>query len=304
MSGSLLVVESLTHRYGKRTALDHVSFEVAKAEIFGLLGPNGGGKTTLFRILCTLMQPTGGRALMEGGPIDRHRIGVVFQSPSLDKKLTVLENLRHQGHLYGLHGQPLTVRMTELLRRFGLVDRADNLVEELSGGLRRRVELAKGLLHRPELLLLDEPSTGLDPLARRELGDYLDALRRNDGVTVLLTTHLMEEADRCDRLALLDRGRLVALDRPAALKERVGGDVISISAREPEQLREKIQKQFGVQATVVDHALRIERPRAHEFIPDLVEAFPGAIDSVIVGKPTLEDAFIHLTGHKFEEAAE
>ena len=300
MSDSFLVVETLTHRYGERTALDKVSFTVARAEIFGLLGPNGGGKTTLFRILCTLMQPTEGRALMEGGPINRHRIGVVFQSPSLDKKLTVLENLRHQGHLYGLSGPTLATRMTELLARFGLSDRANDLVEKLSGGLRRRVELAKGLLHRPELLLLDEPSTGLDPLARRELSDYLEALRKNDGVTVLLTTHLMEEADRCDRLALLDRGRLVALDRPAALKEQVGGDVISISAREPEQLREKIQKQFGVQATLVDRVLRIERPRAHEFIPGLVEAFPGAIDSVSVGKPTLEDAFIHLTGHRFE----
>ena len=300
MSNPLLVVETLTHRYGERTALDNVSFQVAKGEIFGLLGPNGGGKTTLFRVLCTLMEPTGGRALMDGKPIDRHRIGVVFQSPSLDRKLTVLENLRHQGHLYGLHGPSLAARMTELLRRFGLSDRANELVEKLSGGLRRRVELAKGLLHQPELLLLDEPSTGLDPLARRELGDYLDALRENDGVTALLTTHLMEEADRCDRLALLDRGRLVALDRPAALKERVGGDVISISAQEPERLREEIQKRFGLPATIVDRALRIERPRAHEFIPDLVEAFPGAIDSVSVGKPTLEDAFIHLTGHRFE----
>jgi ABC-2 type transport system ATP-binding protein len=297
----LLTIAGLSHRYGQHTALDNVSFEVARAEIFGLLGPNGGGKTTLFRILCTLMKPTGGRALLEGGPIDRRRIGVVFQSPSLDKKLTVIENLRHQGHLYGLHGPALAARMTELLQRFGLADRANDLVEKLSGGLRRRVELAKGLLHRPELLLLDEPSTGLDPLARRELSDYLDALRRNDGVTVLLTTHLMEEADCCDRLALLDRGRLIALDRPAALKERVGGDVISISARDPEQLRDKIQQRFGVQVTLVDHTLRIERPRAHEFIPDLVEAFPGAIDSVSVGKPTLEDAFIHLTGHRFEE---
>jgi ABC-2 type transport system ATP-binding protein len=303
MSNSLLGVEALTHRYGDRTALDRVSFTVAKAEVFGLLGPNGGGKTTLFRILCTLMKPTEGRALMDGGPIDRHRIGVVFQSPSLDKKLTVVENLRHQGHIYGMHGQPLATRISELLQRFGLADRANDLIEKLSGGLRRRVELAKGLLHRPELLLLDEPSTGLDPLARRELGDYLETLRKNDGVTVVLTTHLMEEADRCDRLALLDRGRLVALDRPAALKEQVGGDVVSISAREPEQLREKIQSRFGVGVAMVDRVLRIERPRAHEFIPELVEAFPGAIDSVSVGKPTLEDVFIHLTGHKFEESS-
>lgn len=299
---ALVVVEALTHRYGERVALDRVSFTVRRGEIFGLLGPNGGGKTTLFRVLCTLMKPGEGRVLMDGGPVDRRRIGVVFQSPSLDKKLTVRENLMHQGHIYGMSGDALRQRMKELLQRFAIADRAGDLVEKLSGGLRRRVELAKGLLHKPELLLLDEPSTGLDPLARRELGDYLATLRANDGVTVLLTTHLMEEADRCDRLALLDRGRLVALDAPAALKEQVGGDVVSVTAREPEQLRGKIEKRFSVKTSLVDHTLRIERPRGHEFIPDLVEAFPGEIDAVSVGKPTLEDVFIHLTGHRFEEA--
>jgi ABC-2 type transport system ATP-binding protein len=301
MSDSLLVVDELTHRYGQRTALDRVSFEVRQGEIFGLLGPNGGGKTTLFRILCTLMKPTEGRVLMNGGAIDRRRIGVVFQSPSLDKKLTVRENLMHQGHLYGMHGQPLASRIAELLRRFGLADRTNDFVEKLSGGLRRRVELAKGLLHKPELLLLDEPSTGLDPLARRELGNYLEELRTNDGVTSLLTTHIMDEADRCDRLALLDRGKLVALDTPQALKERVGGDVINVGSANPGQLREQIEKRFGVKAGVVERTVRIERQRGHEFVPDLVEAFPGEIDSVSVGKPTLEDVFIHLTGHRFEE---
>jgi ABC-2 type transport system ATP-binding protein len=301
MSDTLLVVDELTHRYGERTALDRVSFEVRQGEIFGLLGPNGGGKTTLFRILCTLMKPTEGRVLMNGGAIDRRRIGVVFQSPSLDKKLTVRENLIHQGHLYGLHGQSLTSRIVELLRRFGLADRTNDFVEKLSGGLRRRVELAKGLLHKPGLLLLDEPSTGLDPLARRELGNYLEELRANDGVTSLLTTHIMDEADRCDRLALLDRGKLVALDTPQALKEGVGGDVISVGSANPVQLRDQIEKRFGVKAGVVERTVRIERQRGHEFVPELVEAFPGEIDSVSVGKPTLEDVFIHLTGHRFEE---
>ena len=301
MGNSFLAVEALTHRYGERTALNQVSFEVGKGELFGLLGPNGGGKTTLFRVLCTLMKPTEGRVLMDGGPIDRHRIGVVFQSPSLDKKLTVRENLMHQGHIYGLRGAELQSRIGKLLGRFGLSDRANDFVEKLSGGLRRRVELAKGLLHKPELLLLDEPSTGLDPLARRELGDYLEELCEKDGVTALLTTHIMEEADRCDRLAILDRGRLVALDTPQALKERVGGDVINVGCANPLQLCEQIEKRFGVKASVVEHTVRIERPRGHEFIPDLVEAFPGEIDSVSVGKPTLEDVFIHLTGRRFEE---
>jgi ABC-2 type transport system ATP-binding protein len=293
-----VVVDNLTHRYGERLALDRVSFTVQRGELFGLLGPNGGGKTTLFRILTTLMKPTAGQVLMDGGPMDRHRFGVVFQSPSLDKKLTVAENLRHHGHIYGLSGALLRQRMDELLTRFGLADRRNEFVEKLSGGLRRRVELAKGLLNKPALLLLDEPSTGLDPRARRELGDYLAELRAKDGVTVLLTTHIMEEADRCDRLAILDRGRLVALDKPAALKERVGGDVITV---EPARLREAIEKRFGVKASVVDNTVRIERPRGHEFVPALVEAFPGEINSVSVGKPTLEDVFIHLTGHRFEE---
>jgi ABC-2 type transport system ATP-binding protein len=248
------------------------------------------------------MKPTGGRVLMDGAPIDRRRIGVVFQSPSLDKKLTVEENLRHQGHLYGLRGATLRSKMDELLARFGLADRATERVEKLSGGLRRRVELAKGLLHKPELLLLDEPSTGLDPRVRRELGNYLEELRDKDGMTILLTTHIMEEADHCDRLAILDRGKLVALDSPAALKEQIGGDVVNVGARDPERLRGLIEKKFGVKLTVVDRTLRIERPRGHEFIPELVEAFPGEIDSVSVGKPTLEDVFIHLTGHRFEEA--
>ena len=291
----MIVVENLTHRYGERVALDRVSFTVERGEVFGLLGPNGGGKTTLFRILTTLMKPSEGRVQS----VDRSRFGVVFQSPSLDKKLTVAENLRHHGHIYGLSGAPLRQRMDELLARFNLADRRNDLVEKLSGGLRRRVELAKGLLHKPELLLLDEPSTGLDPLARRELGDYLLQLRDRDGVTVLLTTHIMDEAERCDRLALLDRGKLVALDKPAALKERVGGDVVNVT---PASLKDRIEKRFNVKSNVVDGTVRIEWPKGHEFIPDLIEAFPGEVDSVSVGKPTLDDVFVHFTGHRLEES--
>jgi ABC-2 type transport system ATP-binding protein len=290
MSDSLLVVEALTHRYGERTALSNVSFQVAKGEIFGLLGPNGGGKTTLFRILSTLVAPSEGR-----------RIGVVFQSPSLDRKLTVLENLRHQGHLYNLRGQELQLRIDKLLSRFGMADRKGDLVETLSGGQRRRVELAKGLLHKPQVLLLDEPSTGLDPRVRRELSDYLDHLRDEDGMTVLLTTHLMEEADRCDRLAILDRGQLVALSTPRELKEQIGGDVISIETGQPQPLAEQISKRFGIEARVLDGSVRVERTNGHKFITELVEAFPGQIDAISIHKPTLEDVFVHRTGRRFEE---
>ena len=299
------MIEGLTHRYGDRVALAGVSLAVQRGEIFGLLGPNGGGKTTLFRILSTLLTPSTGIARVCGHDVVaqrnavRRRIGVVFQSPSLDKKLTVLENLRHHGHIFGLHGAPLRQRIAELLQRFGLADRADELTEKLSGGLRRRVEIARGLLHRPELLLLDEPSTGLDPRVRRE--DYLTELRDREDVTVLLTTHIMEEAERCDRLALLDRGQLVALDKPATLKDQVGGDVISIRAHDCDRLRAQIESRFTVKTGIVDRVIRIERTRGHEFVPALVEAFPGEIEAVSVGKPTLEDAFIHLTGHQFED---
>ena len=306
---SVVAIAGLTHRYGDRVALNDVSFTVQRGEIFGLLGPNGGGKTTLFRILSTLMAPSVGNVSVFGHDVVtqrnavRRRIGVVFQSPSLDKKLTVAENLRHHGHIFGLRGAPLRQRMDELMQRFNIADRADDLTEKLSGGLRRRVEIARGLLHRPELLLLDEPSTGLDPRVRREVGDYLAELRDREGVTVLVTTHIMEEAERCDRLALLDRGQLVALDKPAALKDRVGGDVVSIRARDCDRLRAQIESRFAVKAGIVDRVIRIERARGHEFVPALVEAFPGEIEAVSVGKPTLEDAFIHLTGHQFEDAA-
>jgi ABC-2 type transport system ATP-binding protein len=306
MDGPLLAVETLTHRYGERIALNKVSFEVSKGQIFGLLGPNGGGKTTLFRILSTLIKPREGSVRMFGVDIGnnqgeiRRRIGVVFQSPSLDRKLTVLENLRHQGHIYNLRGSELQSRIDELLLRFGMADRRSDIVETLSGGQRRRVELAKGLLHKPQVLLLDEPSTGLDPRVRRELSDYLERLRDEDGMTILLTTHLMEEADRCNRIAILDQGRLVALSTPRQLKEQIGGDVISVETPQPQPLAEQITRRFGAEAKVVEGSVHIERTNGHKFIAELVEAFPGQIDSVSVHKPTLEDVFIRLTGRRFE----
>lgn len=300
-------VEHLTHAYGPRTALQDVSFSVGDGEIFGLLGPNGGGKTTLFRILSTLLIPTEGRACIFGDEVTEHpmavrrRIGVVFQAPSLDQKLTAGENLRHQGHLYGLHGQALSQRMEEMLGRVGLSDRRDELVEKLSGGLRRRLEIAKGLLHRPSLLLLDEPSSGLDAGARRDLRLYLHQLRDHEGVSICLTTHLLDEAESCDRLGILDRGRLVALGTPEALKKKIGGDVIVLETGAPERLCEQIQQRFGGEPIVLDGRVRIERQQGHKFITEVVEAFPGQIDAVSLAKPTLEDVFIQQTGHRFWE---
>ena len=233
----------------------------------------------------------------------RRHIGVVFQSASLDLKLTVAENLRHQGHLYGMSGKGLTVRMAELLDRLGLAERRGERVEKLSGGLRRRVELTRGLLHRPQLLLLHEPSTGLDAGARRDLRVYLRQLCEQDGVTVFLTTHLMDEAESCDRLGILDRGRLIALDTPVALKNKIGGDVLMLETPAPERLREQIEARFGGPVSVVDTSVRLERPHGHRLLAELMEAFPGQIRAVTLAQPTLEDVFVRETGHRFWDDA-
>jgi ABC-2 type transport system ATP-binding protein len=302
----VISVQNLVHRYEERTALNGVSFDVRPAELFGLLGPNGSGKTTLFRILSTLMLPTSGRAIVMGcnaasdAACVRRQIGVVFQAQSVDRKLTAYENLWHQGHLYGLRGKPLKTRASDILARVGLADRAKERVETFSGGMQRRIELAKGLLHHPAVLLLDEPTTGLDPGARRDLWQYLQILRDEEHVSVLVTTHLMEEAERCDRLAILSEGNLVALGTPTELKNEIGGDVILLDAsRDAETLAARIRERFGVDATVMGQQVRLEREGGHRFVPDVVEAFPGEIQAISVSKPALEDVFIHRTGHKF-----
>ena len=316
MNLPIVSIEQLTHRYPGRPApaLDGLSLWVQPGEIFGFLGPNGSGKSTLFRILSTLIPPQQGKVTFNIPdasplilPMDRDQlrshIAVVFQSPSLDKQLTAAENLRHHGHLYGLRGSHLESLIDEMLRLVALHDRPRReRVEQFSGGMRRRVELAKALLTRPRLLLMDEPSTGLDPGARIDLWRHLREFRQSQGVTILLTTHLMEEADHCDRLAILDRGRLAACDTPDALKARIGADVITIQTDDPQTLAASIRERFAVEVEQVDSTLRIERARGHEFIPQLVEAFVGRIRSVSLGKPTLEDVFIHVTGRAFRDA--
>jgi ABC-2 type transport system ATP-binding protein len=304
-SSAAISVQNLVHRYGDQTALDGVSFDVQHAELFGLLGPNGSGKTTTFRILSTLMVPVGGRALILGydaakdpNELRRH-IGVVFQSQSIDEKLTAAENLRHQGHLYGLHGRALTIRIEEMLQRVGLADRAKEKAETFSGGMQRRLELAKGLLHHPSVLLLDEPTTGLDPGARIDLWQYLRILRDQEKVTVIVTTHLMEEAERCDRLAFLNQGKLVALGTPGELKQEIGGDVIVLDAKDAESLADRIRIRFNIEAHVIQNQVRMERKNGHRFITDVVEAFPGEVDAISISKPSLEDVFIRRTGHRF-----
>jgi len=307
-------LRDLSHRYGDRQALQSVSFTVNRGEIFALLGPNGGGKTTLFRILSTQMLPSYGTAMVAGfdvatSPAEvRRRLGVVFQSPSLDGKLTAAENLLHQGNLQGLRGRDLQQRIDYALEAVRLSSRSWERVEKFSGGMQRRVEIAKVLLHEPELLLLDEPSTGLDPNARREIWDHLAQLRDEQGVTSLLTTHLMEEAEKADRVAILHKGRVVAIGTPEKLKATVGGEVLELESADPRRLRSAIAERIGGEPIVIgSNTVRLETstvtgdPGARLLV-DIMEAFPGLVETGRVGRPTLEDVFIRCTGHRFDQA--
>jgi ABC-2 type transport system ATP-binding protein len=295
----------LSHSYGQHLALRDLDLAIEQGEAFAVLGPNGGGKSTLFRVLSTLIRPQRGSVSIFGHDVGREQsavralLGIVFQSPSVDKKLTVFENLRQQAALYGLPKTLFRERATELLGQLGLTDRTRDLVERLSGGLRRRVELAKGMIHRPRLLLMDEPSTGLDPGARVDLWEYLHRLRNTFGVTVVLTTHLLEEAEKADRIAILNEGRLVALDQPAALRARVGGDALMIETRAPEQVAQILLERLQLNSQLVDGRVRLEEPRGHVWVPQIMEACGQLVDAIRVGRPTLEDVFIDLTGHQF-----
>ena len=305
MNDNAITVEDLTHTYGTRCALDNVSFTVARGEIFCLLGPNGSGKTTLFKILSTLMPPTSGNVNILGFDLKtetkavRKLLGVVFQYPGLDIKLTVTENLRHHGHLYGLRGKNLSHRISELLEKFGIDNRENDLVEELSGGLQRRVEIAKAMLHAPRVLLLDEPSSGLDVGVRRQLSDYLSLLAKKENILILLTTHLLDEAELCTRVGILDSGRLVAIGTPDELKSQIGSDVVLIETTNAETLCSAIADRFEVSPILTDNYIRIECEQGHEFVRDVVATFPDEIQAVRFGKPTLEDVFIKLTGNPF-----
>ncbi len=298
-------IRELTHRYGRRVALDGLTLQIEPGEMFAILGPNGCGKTTLFRLLSTSMRLQSGSVAVLGKTLPqqsdqvRRRIGVVFQSPSLDRKLTVGENLRFQAALYGIRGSALVRRQQELLDHLGLADRVREPAEKLSGGLRRRVELAKGMLHRPSLLLLDEPSTGLDPGARTDLWRYLKRLRDEHRVTVVLTTHLLDEAERADRIAIFNQGRLVALDAPEALKASVGGDSITIRGRDAATLCQQLADRFQLAAKVIDGHVRFEHPDGAQILARVMEAFSDRIQSITLGRPSLEDVFIDKTGHRF-----
>jgi len=299
-------VQNLTHKYGDRTALDQVTFSVEPGEVFGFLGPNGGGKTTLFKLLSTAMSKNQGGTISING-VDpeqnpnkvREQLGVVFQSPSLDKKLSVYANLKYQGNLYGLSGADLKARIDQQLERLRLSDRKNDIVETLSGGLKRRVEIAKSLLHNPKLLLLDEPTTGLDPGVRLDVWEILMSLRDRQKMTCLVTTHLIEEAEKCDRVCILNEGKIVALDTPANLKAEIKGEIITITTQDRDTLKDAVFKKFDVSAQVMADKLRIQTSNAEALLPRIKEAFNDEIDSISIARPTLNDVFILKTGHEF-----
>lgn len=298
-------VRQLTHAYGTRTALNETDLRVQRGEIFAVLGPNGSGKTTLFRILSTLLPPQAGKVRVLGhdvgrdAPKVRKLIGVGFQATSLDKKLTVDENLAQQAYLYGIHGRQLRDRRSEVLQRLGITDRRSDFVETLSGGLKRRVDLAKSLLHQPTILLLDEPSTGLDPGARSDLWRYLRGLRETHGMTLMVTTHLLEEADRADRIMIMNEGQVVATGEPGKLRESIGEHSITVESDFPEKLCEQLNRLWNCQATLVGRDVRFPSSDRTNQLPRLIEEFPDLVKSVKLGRPTLEDVFIEKTGHRF-----
>jgi ABC-2 type transport system ATP-binding protein len=308
-SSTAIEVDGLTKRFGDLVAVDAISFEVGRAEIFGFLGPNGAGKTTTISMLCTLLKPTSGRALISGHDIARdaagvrREIGIVFQDTTLDDRLTARENLVFHGELYGMDRQSLERRSAEMLERVGLADRARDQVLTFSGGMKRRLEIARGLMHSPTALFLDEPTVGLDPQTRRSLWEYAQSLRDSEGVTIFLTTHYMDEAEACDRIAIIDHGEVIALDTPAGLKSRLGGDVISVSARDNGALSGEIKDRFDVEPRLVDESVEFTVDRGDVFLPLLFSRLSTPVDTVSVRRPTLDDVFVALTGHQIRESS-
>jgi ABC-2 type transport system ATP-binding protein len=309
---SIIKAEKLVKKFKELTAVDGISFEIEDGEIFGLLGPNGAGKTTTISMLSTMLRPTSGTATVNGFDVIkqeddvRKSIGIVFQDQSLDEELTACENMDFHGRLYRIEKKERQERIERLLKLVGLYDRKDGLVKTFSGGMRRRLEIARGLLHEPKVLFLDEPTLGLDPQTRNHLWEYITKLNHEKGITIILTTHYMEEADRlCGRVAIIDQGKIMAMDTPAKLKERIGGDFITIQAAGSEKLYSKVHRlPFVKHATHHEGTVKINVNNAEKHIAAItgIASKSGiAIDSISIHKPNLEDVFLHFTGKSIRE---
>ena len=301
-------VEGLEKRYGDVHAVRGVSFDVHAGETFGFLGPNGAGKSTTINMLCTLARPTAGSATVAGYDVVKERddvrreIGLVFQDMTLDTYLSAAQNLRFHGQLYGVPAKELDVRMRQVMELVGLWERKDKDVATFSGGMKRRLEIARGLLHSPRVLFLDEPTVGLDPQTRASIWEYLDQLRRQEDLTIFLTTHYMDEAENCDRIAIMDAGQIVALDTPQALKAAIGTDRVRIDTADPAAAAAAITREFGIESTLTASGLELRVADGERFVPRLLAGIGVPVSSVSVARPTLDDVFMTYTGRTIRDA--
>lgn len=308
MKSWVIEAENLTRRYGDFVAVDQVNLTVKEGEVFGFLGPNGAGKTTTIHMLCTLLRPTSGAARVAGydvvsqGAWVRKNIGLVFQEPTLDENLTAAENLHFHGIIYGVKKAKLSSRIEEVLRLAMLWDRRNELVKSYSGGMKRRLEIARGLLHMPRVLFLDEPTIGLDPQTRKYMWEYIHQARLQEGTTVFMTTHYMDEAENCDRIAIIDRGRIVAKGTPKELRSLVGGDIVEIQSPRSQELACEVAEILGVKVEAGNGLVRFEVPEAEKALPRLLEKLPREwVTSVGYKRPSLDDVFIKLTGRAIRD---
>jgi len=303
----IIEVDNLSKQFGEIKAVDGVSFKVEEGEVFGFLGPNGAGKTTTINMLCTLLRPTSGQARVAGLDVIkdkndvRRAIGLVFQETTLDDYLTAEQNILFHALAYAVPSEVRKQRTKELLTLMELWERRKSKIRTYSGGMKRRLEIARGLVHLPRVLFLDEPTLGLDPQTRNRIWDYILDLREKQGLTIFLTTHYMDEAEHSDRIAVIDHGKIVALNTPDSLKDQVGGDVLTISSDNNELVEDELRDKYGLVPEVNNGTVSVRVPGGEEFLPQFVRAYEGTLQSIGLRRPTLEDVFLHLTGREIRD---
>jgi len=303
----VIEVEELSRNFGQLVAVDKVSFQVAKGEIFGFLGPNGAGKTTTINMLCTLLTPSSGKAMVNGYDVVkqqakvRRSIGLVFQEPTLDEYLTAEQNLRFHAYAYKVPREEREKRINELLELVELSDRRQSKVSTFSGGMKRRLEMARGLLHSPQILFLDEPTLGLDPQNRRHIWDHILSLRQKNNLTIFLTTHYMDEAENCDHITIIDHGQIVALDTPDKLKDMVGGDLVTLKAEDNDAVANELREKYNLAPIIERDAIIFSVSQGDKFLVKLMGSFQNHLTSINIRRPTLDDVFLKLTGRAIRD---